>query len=225
MEKDSKRYWLGAGGVLLAAICSMQLPHTNKSIFEFIIPTIKPSPNSRIYVNGLLAIIILVWSYNEIVKSNYFKSSRVVIFLVMFFIIVPNIFQWINAIKAPYYALSRGLKSIELIDSKYDLHYDKSNSIKLELKLKNYSSNVKKLKVALVLPEIMSSVISESKLILPTEYYIHPQESKIIIDQLKFTYVDEDSENDLFNISYWYDNYQIILFNDNDELVIKQGKD
>lgn len=224
MEKDVGRYLRAIIIVLVTAFCAMKLPHQDKSIFYLIMPAIKLSPGSRLYLDGILPLVLLLWSYKEIVKSYYFKSGKITIFIIMFFILVPFTFKSVNVIKVPYYMLGGGLKSIELIDSDYSFTNEPANNtIKVELTLKNYGKKVKDLNVSIDLPKSLEKIIDKDPIILPRKYTIDNQQGNLHIEEsIPFNYKKGFSQEDLFNTYYFYDDYKIILSNEDEQLVIVQ---
>ena len=223
MKRDNKRYLRAVIIVIIIAICNMKLPHNSKSIFQFIMPPIKTSPGSRLYLSGIITVLILLWSYNEIVKSNYFKHDKVTIFILMFFFIVPIITKGINVVKIPYYALSSGLRTIEVIDSNFGVEFDgkPNNKMKISLHLKNYSSEIKEFNISVDIPKSLSIFIAEDSVMLPKKYMIGPYKDDIYITEIiEFNYAVGYSAEDIFNTNYVYDNYKIKIYNENSELVI-----
>lgn len=226
LAKDYSKYFWGVGLLLIAALGSMELPHNDKSIFEYLIPTIKTSPSSRLQLSGILVIVLFWWSYNEIVKSNYFKSGRATIFIIMLFVISPILFGNIDIIKTPYYAFNTGLKTIEIVESKYHFTLDENGNevIEFEVLLRNYGYENKDFQVALILPDSLSQILSERTLIVPNKYSLHSKEQRKFTKQLKFSYAAGKSELDLDYSRYWYDDYKIELFNGLDDLLVSQGE-
>lgn len=223
MEKDHKRYLRAVLVIFIAAFCSMKLPHSSKSIIQYIIPPIKIGDGSRLYLSGVPIIIAILWSYKEIAKSNYFNMNKLLRAILIFFIILPTIFKGVSIIKTPYYTFNNGLKTIEVVDSKlvFGLDYESNNKIRVRLNLKNYSSEVKKFNVSLNIPESLRTVISDSTVMLPDTYTVAPHQNSIDIDEvIKFNYIDGCSREDIISSHYHFDNYEIHLSNQKDELVI-----
>ncbi|QHI72527.1 hypothetical protein [Aminipila terrae] len=224
MEKDVGRYLKAVTIVLVTAFCAMKLPHLDKSIFDLMVPTIKLSPGSRLDLVGILPLVLLWWSYKEVVKSNYFKSGKVVIFIVMFCILVPFTFKAMNAIKTPYYLLSGGLKSIDVIESNYSFsNGPKDNTIKVDLTLKNYGKEMRNLNVSMDLPKCLDKIIDKDSIVLPRKYAIYKGQGNFHIQEsIPFNYKKGFSEKDLFDTDYFYDDYKIILSKENEKLTILQ---
>ena len=217
MEKDRKRFLRAVLVIFITAFCIMKLPHSSKSIFQFIMPPIKTSPSSRLYLNGFLTIFLMLWSYREIVRSNYFNRGRVTIFLLMFIFIVPMITRGINVVKIPYYTFNNGLKTIEVIDSDFSFEFNGeiSNKIKIKLHLKNYGNEIKRFNISLDLPESLSTFIPDGSVMLPDKYMIGPHKDEIYINEvIDFSFVKGYSNQDIFHINYNFDDYKINLFNE-----------
>lgn len=225
MEKDVGRYLRAVAIVMITAFCAMKLPHLDKSIFHLIMPTIKLSQGSRLYLNGILPLALLLWSYKEIVKSKYFKSSKLVIFIIMFCILVPFTFKAMNVIKIPYYMLSSGLKSIEVIESEYSFtNVPRDNTIKVDLTLKNYGKEVKDLNISIDFPKSLEKIIDKDPIALPHKYTIDKHQGNLHIEEfIQFNYKKGFSEEDLFESCYFYDDYKIILSKEDEQLQIVQG--
>lgn len=224
MEKDVGRYLKAVAIVLVTAFCAMKLPHQDKSIFDLIVPTIKLSSGSMLYLVGLLPLVLLWWSYKEVVKSNYFKSGKVVIFIVMFCILVPFTFKAVNIIKTPYYLLSGGLKSIDVVESNYSFSNGPNyNTIDVDLTLKDYGKEVKDLSVSFDLPKSLDKIIDKDPIVLPRKYIINKQQGNLHIQEsIPFNFKKGFSEKDLFDTDYFYDDYKIILSKENEQLTILQ---
>lgn len=224
MEKDIGRYRRAVVIVLVTAFCAMKLPHQDKSIFNLVMPAIKLGLGSRLYLDGLLPLVLLLWSYKEIVKSNYFKSGNIRIFVIMFFILVPFTFEAMNVIKIPYYLLSGGLKSIDVIESDYSFaNVPDENTIKVDLSLKNYGKEVKDLNVSIDLPKNLEKIIDKDLIVLPQKYTINNQQGTLHIEEsIQFSYKKGFSEEDLFDMYYFYDDYKIILSKEDEQLAIVQ---
>lgn len=223
MKRDNKRYLRAVIIVIIIAFCNMKLPHSSKSIFQFIMPPIKTSPGSRLYLSGIITVLIQLWSYNEIVKSNYFKHDKVTIFILMFFFIVPIITNGISVVKIPYYALNSGVRTIEVIDSDFGFEPNgtSNNKMKIYLHLKNYSSEMKEFNISLDIPESLRTFIADDSVMLPKKYMIGPHKDDIYITEIiEFNYSVGYSKEDIFNTNYVYDNYKIKIYNENSELDI-----
>ena len=224
MEKDRKRCMRAAAVILITAFFAMTLPHLDQSIFEILIPPIKLSPGSRLYLAGLLPLILLLWSYCEIVKSKCFNHSKVTIFLIMFFILVPFTFRAMDAVKTPYYMLSSGLKSVEVTESKYSFPDTTDHTtLAVDLNLKNYGKEIKDFDVSFEVPESLENIIDEEIIELPKKYTIGDYQNTLPIHAfISFHYKEGYSEEDLFDTCYFYDDYRIILSKGNDVLTIEQ---
>ena len=223
MAKGHKRYFRAVLIIFIAAFCNMKLPHSSRSVIQYIIPPIKTSNGSRLYLSGVPIIIAILWGYKEIVKSNYFNMNKVLRAIFIFFIILPTIFKGVNTIKTPYYILNSGLKTIEIVNSKlvFGLDYEPNSEIKVELNLKNYSNEVKRFNISLSIPESLRTVISESTVMLPDTYTVAPHQNSIDIDEtIEFKYIDGRSRADIIHSHYHFDNYEIYLLNEEDELAI-----
>lgn len=224
MEKDVGRYLRAVVVVLITAFLAVELPHQDKSIFHFIMPTIKLSPGSRLYLDGVLPLVLLLYSYKEVVKSNYFKSGKITIFIIMFFILVPPTFKVMNVVKIPYYMLSGGLKSIDVEESDYTFASGSEGStIEVELHLRNYGNKAEKLNISIDLPKSLEKIIDEDPIMLPNKYTIHEQQNTLTIQEsIPFNYADGYSKEELLDSHYYYDDYKIILSNGEEQLVIVQ---
>lgn len=224
MEKDVGRYLRAVAIILVTAFCAMKLPHQDKSIFHLVMPGISLSPGSRLYLNGILPLLLLVWSYNEIVKSKYFKSGKIGIFIIMFCILVPFTFKAMNVIKIPYYMLSGGLKSIEVVESHYSFtNVPADNTIKVDLNIKNYGKEVKDLNVSIDLPKSLEKIINKDPIVLPQKYTIDNQQGTLHIEEfVRFCYKKGFSKEDLLDTYYFYDDYKIILSKEDERLAIVQ---
>ncbi len=224
MEKDVRRCLRAVVIILITAFCAMKLPHQDKSIFHFIIPTIKLGVGTRLYLVGLLPLVLLLWSYKEIVKSNYFERGRVTIFIIMFFILVPFAFKAVDVVKIPYYMLSGGLNAIEVIASDYSFtNVPAGNMVKVDLSLKNYGKEAKDFNVAIDFPKSLEKVIDKDLIVLPQKYTINNQQGTLHIEEsIPFNYKKEFSEEDLFDTCYFLDDYKIILSKEEEQLAIVQ---
>ncbi|MDA3780108.1 MAG: hypothetical protein PF487_07830 [Bacteroidales bacterium] len=80
-------------GFITVLIC-IELPYSDKSIANILIPMIKiPSREngkSIIQLAGLLPLSGFLWSYAIIVKSKRFNASRFKIFFIMFMLVYSN---------------------------------------------------------------------------------------------------------------------------------------
>lgn len=101
MDKDHKRYLRAILVIFITALCSMKLPHSSRSVIQYIMPPIKMGGGARLYLSSVLMVIAIMWSYKEIVKSNYFNINKILRAILIFFIIIPTIFSGMNMIKIP----------------------------------------------------------------------------------------------------------------------------
>lgn len=227
MEKDVRRYIRAVVVVIITAFCAMILPHQDKAIFHLIMPIIKLSPGSRLYLNGILPLALLLWSYREIVKSKYFKCGKLGIFIIMFCFVVPFTFNAMNVIKIPYYVLSGGLKSIDVIESDYSFgNGPKENTMKVDITLKNYGKKVKDLNISMDLPKSLKKIIDKDPIILPEKYTIDKEQGNLRIEEtIQFNYRKGYSEEDLNESDYFFDDYKIVLSKGDEQLaIVQRGK-
>ncbi|QHI71749.1 hypothetical protein [Aminipila terrae] len=224
MEKDVKRYMRAVVIIMITAFCAMKLPHQDKAIFHLIMPTIKLGPGTRLYLNGILPLALLLWSYKEIVKSKYFQCSKFLIFIIMFFILVPFTFNAMNVIKVPYYLLSGGLKSIDVVESDYSFSNEPNgNTIEVNIILKNYGKEVKDFNVSIDFPKSLEKIIDKDPILLPQKYTIDKKQGILRIEEsIPFNYKKGFSAEDLFDSHYFYDDYKVILSKGDQELAIVQ---
>jgi predicted nucleotide-binding protein (sugar kinase/HSP70/actin superfamily) len=212
--------------IVLASILAIKLPHINKSIAQILIPPIKIGNNSRIYLNGLLIIIPFYWSYKELIKSNIIKADKFVIGIIMI-LFIPIFFQKISMLKTPYYYFASGLGALEVTDSNYgfSFHNDVEKSVNLYADIKNYSNKKIRFKIAFILPEKLQSLNLPQEIILPREYTVVPEINK----KIQETYDISDFKNlrfdDISKIDYYFDDYEIKIFNDNEKLIINQSRE
>ncbi|MBF8984911.1 hypothetical protein IZY60_15320 [Lutibacter sp. B2] len=214
--------------IVLASILAMKLPHINKSISQILIPPIKTGNNSRLYLNGLLILIPAYWSYKEVVKSKIIKADKIIIAIIMI-IFIPGFFQKFSMIKAPYYYFSSGLRVLEVTDSNYGFSScsngdDVRKSIKVYADIKNYSNKRIKFRIAFILPEKLQSLDLPKEIILPKEYIVIPEVNKKIQETYDISNIENLKFYDISKVDYYFEDYEIKIFNDSEEIIIDQNK-
>lgn len=224
VEQNKITFWRAIAVLLLTALLTMKLPHLDQSIFQLIVPPIKISEGSRLYLSGLFPLVLLFWCYHEIVKSNYLNRGKITIFILMFFFLVPFLFRSIDVVKVPYYRICGGLKSVDVIKSDYTIDSENtSGSIKVDMTLRNYGRWTQDFKILLVLPENLKKVIGIGTVELPRQYSIDNESKDVHIQEtIPFRFKKGYSSDDLFDTDYFYENYKIVLARDGEKLTIIQ---
>lgn len=223
--KINRKYLIKAiGWIILAGIMALKLPHINKSVAQIMIPPIKTSENSRLYLSGMLILIPIFLSYIEIVKSNVIKN-RVIIWIIIL-LIVPPIFNMLNILKEPYYYFTKGIKSLEVTDSHYSFGFfnDVDKKIDIEIDIKNYSNKPIGFNVALILPEELLELDIPQRIIMPNKYFIGPRGNLSIQENCDISYVERLTFDSLSDIHYYSEDFHIEIFTNEDSILISQSK-
>lgn len=81
MNVDNKKYYKALIIALISILLVVELPYSDKSIIQYIIPVIRFRSNGSVtgalYLSGLIPLVGLIWSYMEIIKSNRFKTGKI----------------------------------------------------------------------------------------------------------------------------------------------------
>lgn len=224
MQINNGKYVRAVITCLIIILITIELPYSDKSIIQYIIPVISVRQNgivkSKIFLSGLIPLIGFLWSYNEIVKSNIFKASKSKIFIIMFVIVIPILFNYADVIKYPVYYLNSGVKSIEIKDSKLVLtQEDDKNLLKFELKLKSYRSNIDGFQVAIILPEEANKCLEETYMVLNDEIRLGCNQELTIVETLQLKYKEGYDEDLLYSIIYEED-YKVELSESKKRVVV-----
>lgn len=148
---------------LLAAMTTFRLPYQDKTISEFIIPTIK-FQNITIYLSGIITVGLVVWSSYYFVKSGRYKNRFVVAF-VLLIVVVPLIGSGLRFLKLPVYMMSNGARSIEMEDMNLNIHgEDGEVIINFSAEAKSYTNDDADVNLSIALPESAKGFIEENKI-------------------------------------------------------------
>lgn len=136
-------------------------------------------------------------------------------------VLIPLTFNYLEVIKIPYYALNNGLRPIEIMES--DLNITHKGKIQINMRIRNYSKDLKKFDIKIILPESVSSIISEREISVANNIILGPKDESYWIEvDSEFCYKNDATYRELSDTHYRYDSYYIVLFNNENKLKIHQ---
>lgn len=222
---NNRKYLAGVGVFLLTVLMMMELPYSDHSIVELILPPIKfktdGAVTSVLFLSGILSVIGFLYSYILVVKSKKFHTNGFIVFLVMFAVMLPIAQKGLEFVKAPIYYFANGVKSIELLESSiYLVPEDNGKFIAVKLELKGYKDSVSNYRVGIRLNESLNSNGLVHYYELSKKISLHPGVNTVI-DQFKVGYdFGSGFDNDrILGSIMRNETYEIILMDDTTESV------
>ncbi len=211
--------------IVLAAmfLISMELPYSDKALIQYIIPVIRIS-TVTLYLAGIIPLIGAIWSYKEIVKSNRFKASRLMIFIVLFFMVSPFVMRNINIIKAPIYYFSSGVRTIEIKDSNIGMTFGGDEELlHIELELKSYGNNLDGIRIAVILSDSLGEYVESNYFLIDKVFRLHKTQSLSISEDIPVDFIDEHATVNNFYSDLHYDDYKIVLMDDEGQMMLSRN--
>ncbi len=206
MKKDNKKLLQYLGLIFIAVLLVYRLPYRPYSIMQYLIPPIKLGDNSRLYLSGLIPLIIFIIGIKGLFKLERFKGeSKLVIFFVILLILIPFI-NWVLDVSRTNYHWIKGdeLKSIDIEESSISLNgSNDETTLSFSLDVKDYSKKANNFKIRIVLPENMSRYTDKKTYELDDDYFTYGNRDLNHIEgTIDLELKDEDTQRQLFE-SYW----------------------
>lgn len=222
METNNKRFMIAIIIIIAMILMCIELPYSDKSIVQFIIPVIHFKTNGAIrgslFLSGIIPLIGLIWGYIQIVRSNRLNRSKLFIFIVLFFLVVPVMTKSLEIIKSPIYMLAKGTDSIEIIESDLSLSSTEELSyLDVSIELKSYKTNMNEISGTIKLSDKLSEYLETTSYIIDDSIRIGYNQKETISDSIVLDFIDGKENDDLFYTLLFYEDYTIVLNNDESE--------
>ncbi|VDN49123.1 conserved membrane protein of unknown function [Petrocella atlantisensis] len=216
---DRKKLILGLSISLCAFILNLNLPYTDRSLSQMIIPPIK-FENITIYLSGLIAIALVIYGANLIVESGRYKN-KIVVALVILLIGGPLMMNVFDFMISPIYLLNDGVKTLKISESDMQLYSD-SGVITLEFsgEFRSYREIDDNVKIYLRLPDVLEGMIIESESLVFESNEIYPRKQWKFDSKTTLELADEYTLEDFYDSEYYNENYTLILVDENQTLEI-----
>lgn len=221
---NNRKYLAGVGVFLLTVLAMIELPYSDASIIELIIPPIKFETDGAVtsvfYLSGVLSVAGFIYSTFLIVKSKKFNTNVFVVYIVMFVVMLPIVRSGLDIAKIPIYHFSQGVRSIELLGSRINLDREEDKmSIHMRLELKGHRSDVGHYRVGIRLNDRLSEDGESAYYEIPYEMQLHPGVN-IIVENFEVN-INREFENDkILGSIIRNESYEIVLRDDRTESVL-----
>ena len=216
---DRKKLILGLSISLCAFILNLNLPYTDRSLSQMIIPPIK-FENSTIYLSGLIALALVIYGAHLIVESGRYKNKIVVALVILLFggPLMMNVFDFMIS---PIYLLNDGVKTLKISESDMQLYSD-NGVITLEFsgEFRSYREIDDNVKIYLRLPDVLEDMIIESESLVFESNEIYPRKQWKFDSKTTLELADEYTLEDFYDSEYYNENYTLILVDENQTLEI-----
>jgi len=210
----NRKFAIAVGVLAAMLLISMELPYSDKAIIQYIIPVIKMK-NSTLSLSGIIPLIGSLWCFKEIVKSKRFNTSGLIIFILLFFFILPVAARNINLIKTPIYNLNSGVRSIEVKDSSLSLSNEGEDVyLHIDVELKSYRNNLDGIKIGVILDDSLDEYLENNNYMIDKVYRLIPKESLRIAETLQVVFIDGIAYNTDFYHDFHDLDYKIVLMDD-----------
>jgi len=216
---DRKKLILGLSISLCAFILNLNLPFTDRSLSQMIIPPIK-FENITIYLSGLIALALVIYGAHLIVESGRYKNKIVVALVILLFggPLMMNVFDFMIS---PIYLLNDGVKTLKISESDMQLYSD-NGVITLEFsgEFRSYREIDDNVKIYLRLPDVLEGMIIESESLVFESNEIYPRKQWKFDSKTTLELADEYTLEDFYDSEYYNENYTLILVDENQTLEI-----
>jgi hypothetical protein len=223
LSKDNKRLLKYLGIIFIAVLLTYKLPHDSYSIIQYIIRPIRYK-NSTIYLSGIIPLILFIIGIKGLFKLERFAHrSKILIFIVVTFIIIPVMKSTLDFTRTSYYALKgTGLRAVDIVDANADLtSSNKELAIDLKLELIDYGKRGNEFKIRVHLPEKLSEYTGKEFYEFEKNYVTHGNRNKIKIDEQIVIKSDNDNLYSTLSGSQWYlDEFEYELYNEKEVIKI-----
>ncbi|PKM66195.1 MAG: hypothetical protein CVU95_12755 [Firmicutes bacterium HGW-Firmicutes-2] len=216
---DRKKLILGLSISLCAFILNLNLPFTDRSLSQMIIPPIK-FENITIYLSGLIALALVIYGAHLIVESGRYKN-KIVVALVILLIGGPLMMNVFDFMISPIYLLNDGVKTLKISESDMQLYSD-NGVITLEFsgEFRSYREIDDNVKIYLRLPDVLEGMIIESESLVFESNEIYPRKQWKFDSKTTLELADEYTLEDFYDSEYYNENYTLILVDENQTLEI-----
>lgn len=205
-DVNKMRLYRGIGVFVILALIAIDLPYSDKSIAQIIFPSIKFG-QTTIYLSGLPILVGYIWSFIDIIKSNMFKASRVIIFIIMFMFILPMFNSLLESSRDMYYSINSGVKAIEVLDSRMMIYEDGDGIyLSAEVVIKSHRLIKEPFDIGMIIPDVaniegnyylvgnMFSIGKRQEVIFSEDILIYDKSNsgEFLVDNEFFEFYDSD---------------------------------
>jgi hypothetical protein len=223
LSKDNKRLLKYLGIIFLTVLLTYKLPHDSYSIIQYILRPIRYK-NSTIYLSGIIPLVLFIIGIKGLFNLERFAHrSKILIFIVVTFIIIPVMKGTLDFTRTRYYELKgTGLRAVDIVDANANLtSSNKEIAISLKLELIDYGKAGNEFKIRVHLPEKLSEYTGKEFYEFENNYVTHGNRNKIKIDEQIVIKSDNDNLYSTLSGSQWYlDEFEYELYNENEVIKI-----
>lgn len=220
--KDYKLYFRGLVLLLVAMFLVTKPPHYGQSITQLLIPPIRIGETSRLYLSGVPVFFLLWKGYTGVRDSKVLSYSRIMLVIALA-ILLALMYQGIDLLKRPFYHFGGELNVIEINEASYSFHSEEDEIyISIDMTLQHLGNDQRIFVAELVLPEEVSEFVGQPSAVHTEEIIMYRGEKSITDFQIPIELEPGHTYDDILDVDYWHEPFNIRLFNDNDSVTIKQ---
>ena len=203
MSKENKRFVIFIIILFLSVLLSYPIPHRSLSTIQFLIPAIRYG-NSRIYISGIIVIILFLIGVTGAVSSKRFNKNKI-LFGIIITLIVPSVMIYtLDLTRASYHTIKNDtVHSVDISQSRVSINnLHNAVSFNITLELKNYNFRPNTVKIRFYLPNTFSLYTKTRSIEFPESYIIRGlNETLSINESFKVDVTNDNSE--FFTDSNW----------------------
>jgi hypothetical protein len=155
--------------------------------------------------------------------ERFARRSKIFIFIVVAFIMIPVMKGTLDFARASYYALKgTGLRAVDMVDANATLTSSAEEiAISLKLELIDYGKGGNEFKIRVHLPEKLSEYTGKEFYEFEKNYVTHGDRNKIRINEQIAIKSDNDNLYSTLADSQWYlDEFEYELYNEKEAIKI-----
>lgn len=214
----NKGLFIHLGLLYLFVILTYKIPHDSRTIIEALI---KPIKNGGVfYPSTIVATLLILFGLFGFIRLKCFeKRSKILIFMLVVWVILPSMKWSIDFTRSNYYWIKQdNLNAIDIEDANISLSgVNGKNNITITLTLKDYGRDRNQFKFRVYFPEALSQ-LAGMEVYESQGYYVTSGYRRATTINESFQ-VSADNMNDYRGADWFCEDIRYEIFNDDEAVV------
>lgn len=224
MKRDTKRMFLYLGIIFVSLVFTYKLPHDSYSISQYIVPPIRISDGSSLYLSGIIPLILVIFGICGVLSLERYANRNKIFLLIIILVIIIPFMNWLLEFGRTNYHWIRkdGLNAVDIKEPSFSFnaHQDKI-TFHVSLTLIDYSRNKNQFNIRVYLPKYFNHALEKEYFELNNSYITYGYRTEIKVNEILLVPLSDISIlQQLSNPRWNNDNMKYLLYNEYESVEI-----
>lgn len=224
MTRDNKRMLKYLGIMFLSVVLASKLPHDSYSISQYIIPPIRITDGSSLYLSALIPLVLMVYGICGYLSLEKLANRSKVLWLIIILVVFIPFMNWLLEFgRTNYHWLRKdGLNAVDIKDPQFNFNGNKDElTFNVSLTLIDYSRATNEFKIRVYLPKYFNNAAENEYFDLNRSYRTHGYRTEFKVDEtIQIKLNDSSVLQQMSNPQWNNDTIKYVLYNDKDAVEI-----